>query len=232
MREQTATEHESWQRTLVGPLDQHEVRIDAIDDTMAIDDNLDVSSGAAVCLGMVCMSKGARPDDLVWWVRYHLSLGVYHFFLRVEDASDATRSTLASEEWASCVHASFADGLHVRDCGGLQVARQDEHVQRSIVAAQRAGCTHLLHIDDDELLYLPSGPEELWAHIRGAPPHAAELHVRNLEALAPDTGCTEPFREVSCFRHRPVEYAGYGQLRGSTGKSIGVLRHPGLVPIG
>ena len=49
-----------------------------------------------------------------------VSLGVEHFFLRIEgaDASDATRSALTSDEWASCVHASFADGLHVRDCGG------------------------------------------------------------------------------------------------------------------
>ena len=60
----------------------------------------------------------------------------------------------------------------------------------------------------------------------------AELHLRNLEALSPSADCRHPLREATCFLHRPREYRGYGRLRGSTGKSIGVLRHRGLVPLG
>ena len=48
----------------------------------------------------------------------------------------------------------------------------------------------------------------------------------------PHASCVEPFREVVSFRHRPSEYCGYGSLVGSTGKSIGVLCHAGLVPLG
>ena len=41
--------------------------------------------------------------------------------------------------------------------GGLQVARQDDHVQRSITTARCAGCTHLLelHVAYNALESLP-----------------------------------------------------------------------------
>lgn len=219
------------------PLQQAEVRIDHTTtfqpDGYAADQ--EPSSLPHLRLGIACMSKGAKPEDLEWWLNHHhLLIGVDHFFLRVEQPSIATRELLARPKWVNCVHTTFANDscATARDCGGLQVARQDDHVQRSITIARHSGCTHLLHIDDDELLYLPSGRAAFYQHLHTAPPSAAELHVRNLEALAPTPECVQPFAEVHAYRHRPREYAGYGWLRGSTGKSIGVLRHRGLVPIG
>ena len=209
-----------------GAPEKCEVRIDSEPAPMSS------SEATHCCLGLVAMSKGAATCDLSDWLQHHRALGVAHFFLRVEEACEATRQLLAEHDvWRLCVHATFADGLQSRDCGGMQTSRQDQHVQLSLEHARRAGCTHLLHVDDDELLYLPSGWHALHQCLSDAS-DAAELHVRNLEALAPRADCAAPFRECIAFRHRPAEYCGYGRLCGSTGKSIAVLRQLGLVPLG
>lgn len=190
--------------------------------------------GHHLSLGVACMSKVNSHNDLIRWLHHHrMHIGVEHFFLRLENMPVAAQDILLADEWTFSVHVTFAEGPHARDCGGMQTTRQDEHVQQSIVHARQLGCTHLLHLDDDELLYLPSGLPPLHALMLHASPDAvAELHIRNLEALSPGTSCERPFSDVVCFRHRPREYSGYGALQGSTGKSMGVLRHGGLIPLG
>ena len=190
-------------------------------------------------IGLACMSKGARPSELQHWLRHHRShVGIEVFFIRLEEPSAETRSLVSAAEWATCVHATFADGPHNhRDCGSLQNARQDQHVQQSVQAARALGCTHLLHLDDDELLYLPSGRDRFMATVSvlTTKKGVAELHMRNIEAFSPPRAeCEDPFGDsVVAFLHCPAHYVGYGDMLGSTGKSMGVLSsNPGLVPLG
>ena len=199
---------------------------------------IDQGAGSHLRIALACMSKGARPSDLEHWLRHHRShVGIELFFIRLEDPSAETRSLVLAAEWATCVHATFADDPHnLHDCGSLQNARQDMHVQETIRAARALGCTHLLHLDDDELLYLPSGRDRFMTTVSvlTAQKGVAELHVRNLEALAPRADCDDPLGESAlAFLHRPAQYVGYGDMLGSTGKSMGVLsNNPGLVPLG
>ena len=64
----------------------------------------------------------------------------------------------------------------------------------------------------------------------GPPPMIGDFHLRNLEALAPTDRCSNPFSEVSAFRHRPQDYGAYGGALGNDGKSIGVLA-PDTLPV-
>lgn len=90
--------------------------------------------------------------------------------------------------------------------------------------ARADGLTHLLHLDDDELLYLPAGRKPFYATLCSLPPSIFNVHALTLEAMVPSIGCQHPFSEARVFRHRPAEYSSYGSASHNAGKSIGVLR--------
>ena len=206
-------------------------------------------------LAIASMMK--RPCNVVRWLRHHRDrCGVACFFLRVEETPEL-QELFATPEWRDCVHATFAHGATIRDCGGEQCVRQDLHVAWAIQAAREFGCTHLMHCDDDELFYAPNGKASLHAFLQnpGMPnvvgggvggntsdgggagagrggTNVIELHARVLEAYYPTAESDDPFACARAFRHRPAECARYGWQRGSTGKSIGVLAVPGLQPAG
>ena len=177
-------------------------------------------------LGVVCMTK--RPLCFATWLEYHLCLGVERFYVRVED-TPALASLLEQSRWQNAVRASFHTGT-ARDWA-KQSSRQHEHVVQAIHWARADGLTHLLHIDDDELLCCLYGFEAMRASIECAPADVVNLHLRNLEALVPSAECANPFAEARAFRHRPHEYGAYGRPP-SSGKSIGDLRRPMLQPNG
>lgn len=123
--------------------------------------------------------------------------------------------------WDVLVVPTFDDGTQ-RDYF-KQMDRQSTHVARSIPAARAAGITHLLHVDDDELLYCPHGAARLHAEIAAAAPDRPDLHLCNVEALLPSSSCRSPFLEATVFRHLPTRYVSY-----TNGKSIGRLDAPSL----
>jgi hypothetical protein len=103
-------------------------------------------------LALACMTK--RPGSFEAWLRHHRErVGVEHFFVRVEETPELSE-LFSLPPWDTCVHATFSDGRTARDCGGLQCARQDQHVRDAITHARALGCTHLMHCDDDELFYV------------------------------------------------------------------------------
>ena len=88
-----------------------------------------------------------------------------------------------------------------------QVHRQRAHVNAAIAVARRDGLTHLLFLDDDELLYCPHGVGRLHAELAAAPADRPDVHLRNLEALMPGRASASPFREAHVFWHMPAQCA-------------------------
>ena len=76
---------------------------------------------------------------------------------------------------------------HVTSVGQVgQTERQANHVHSAIAKARRAGLTHLLHIDDDEMVYVPCGLHRLRCELGHATAGGAHnVHALTLEALAP-----------------------------------------------
>lgn len=192
----------------------------------APEDTDSVEAAPEVRLGIAMMTK--RPACLPTWLHYHATAlhCCHRIYIRVEDTPGIEPLLRA---WAPLVVATFHEGTPSRD-NSMLGARQAVHVAESIRAARSDGLSHLLHIDDDELLYLPRGLDAFLRAI-GHAPCAASLHVRTMEALVPSARCTDPFAEATCFRHRPWEFGSYGYPP-SSGKSIGVLACAELCPNG
>ena len=219
---------------LASPLQQAEVLIDA----MPIEEVITAKTAEPLCLGVTCITK--CPANMATWLHHFASIGVQHFFVRVEEDDGALAELFGELRWHDMVHATFAPGVTEADSGPALCSRMDRHTGRAIEHARALGCTHLLLCDDDELLYAPSGLAALHGAIKGIQTGIAELHVRVLEALYPPSlmggasseECGDAFQEATCFKHRPGEYSRYGWQCGSTGKSIGVLSVEGLSPAG
>ncbi|KAH8071412.1 spermidine synthase [Aureococcus anophagefferens] len=105
----------------------------------------------------------------------------------------------------------------------VQMDRQAVNVACAVPRARASGVEWLLHVDDDELLHAPGGVGALWAALKGAPKHACDAHVKNVEALAPDRSCAHPFVECTTFVASTSKYSSY-----TNGKSFGRVGAPGL----
>ena len=174
-------------------------------------------------LGVVLMTK--RPLELSTWLEYHhKGLGIRRFYIQVEDTPQLT-SLLCAPPWDRLVVPCFVNGTS-RDYFG-QMQRQAAHITAVLPRARADGVTHLLHIDDDELLYCPSGVAALIAQLAAAPASCPDVHLCNLEALLPGDACASPFQEATVFSHYPTRYLSY-----TNGKSIGCLDEQSLRPQG
>ena len=175
--------------------------------------------GAGVQLGIVMMTK--KPFDLQTWLTYHyVGLGIRRFYLKVEDTPELA-PLLATPPWDRCVVPSFDD--HTQRDYFAQMDRQAAHIAAVLPRARADGLTHLLHIDDDELLFCPAGIGVLLGELAVAPPSRPDCHLCNIEALMPHDSCSSPFSEAFVFRHFPTRYVSY-----TNGKSIGRLDEPTL----
>jgi len=176
-------------------------------------------AGTRVAIGLVAMTK--QPIDLPTWLHYHHTrVGIAKFFIKVEDTPELA-SLFATPPWDSLVVATFDDGTQ-RDYFA-QMDRQSAHIAATLPLARSLGLTHLLHIDDDELVYASLGARRLHAELACAPIERPDCHMSNVEALLPISNCTCPFRDATVFRHLPTRYVSY-----TNGKSIGRLDAPSL----
>jgi len=172
-----------------------------------------------VILGIVMMTK--KPHDLATWLEYHRRyLGVHRFYIKVEDSPELA-SLFARSPWSELVVPTFDNGTQ-RDYFA-QMDRQSAHIVANLPRAREAGITHLLHIDDDELLYCSHGAAALYQLLATSPADRPDCHLCNIEALLPSDSCASPFRAACVFRHFPTQYCSY-----TNGKSIGSLDAPSL----
>jgi len=163
-------------------------------------------------------------------------VGVGHFFLRVEESSALAHYLQQTPPFDTLCTVTHAERPTLRGWKEQSV-RQMEHIRSSIVQARALEFSHLLHLDDDELLYLPTGPRAFQAAARQCSQHLGDglvdLHALTLEALSPPLSPIEssnPFAECCTFRHCACDYDSYGSGRYSHGKSIGLLAAAGLAP--
>ena len=175
-------------------------------------------------LGVVTLTQGGR--SLSTWLRHHhRHCGIRRFYLQLEPPADP--SVLQQAPWPELVQVvpiGQRSRLVVRDYE-QQMHRQESLIAEAMVRGVKDGLSHLLAIDDDELLFCPAGCAALHAALAEAP--EPSLVLDNLEALAPaaDTpvagtgGRRSFFGRSVVFRHNTSLYVGYRH-----GKAVGALR--------
>lgn len=170
-------------------------------------------------LGIVVMTK--KPMEFEQWLAYHYRIvGVRKFYVQCEDTPELA-NLLCYPPWNECVDATFVGGTR-RDYF-VQMDRQATHVASAVPRARADGVDWLLHIDDDELLYCPQGPEVMWSALSSAPETVCDVHLHNIEALAPDASCSSPFASCTTFVVATSRFTSY-----TNGKSFGKVSKPGI----
>ena len=175
-------------------------------------------------IALACMTK--EPNDMETWLSHHFELGVTRFYLRVE-STPALKELFGQPPWLDCVHADFVEA-GIRDNSSKQTDRQMQHLNAAIGHARADGFQLMLHVDDDELLYAPSGADALHEYLSNLPVHVCNAHALTIEAMMPTHKSRFPFREAIAFRHVPASYGSYGADGMSCGKSFGVLSYSSL----
>ncbi len=170
-------------------------------------------------LALVAMTKSPMHFE-TWLEHHHRVLRVHRFYIRVE-GSEELRDLLAKPPWDGLVVPTYVPDAE-RDYFE-QMDRQSAHTLEAISRARADGCTHILHVDDDELVYCSAGGDALLDHLQTVPAGKHDLHMKNVEALLPSAACVNYFREARAFRHEPTTYCSY-----TNGKSFARLDAPGL----
>jgi|APSaa5957512622_1039677.scaffolds.fasta_scaffold18533_3 hypothetical protein len=170
----------------------------------------DGAQGRSVRLAIVLLVKNPIAFDT--WLRHHLDkIGVHHIYVRSEN-SRAELSGLAERE--PRVTVEFAEDTELNYFSLIE--RQINFITSVIDRARNAGCTHLLHIDDDELLHCPSGTQKFYAYLASMKYDC--ITIRNIEAVYEKSECENPFLGEARFVTRPVNFTAY-----ANGKSIANL---------
>lgn len=179
----------------------------------------DVKNGTAtvlrVKLAIACMTR--HPLAIESWLNHHRNtVGVDHFFICVEDSPDVER--LLRRKYSHCVTMTSNRNSDATPGYFSLMDRQAAHVNRSIELARQRGFTHLVHIDDDELLFCPSGVDAFKGCLGGECEGFSSLHMSNIEAVYEASDCKDPFSTAEWFCIRPKLFTAY-----VNGKSIGTL---------
>lgn len=171
-------------------------------------------------VGIVMLTK--NPVDILGWLEHHRRLGVHRVYVRVEDGPDVVR-VLTRPEYADVVYVDSADGEndYMSPLYFKTMERQTRWVDEAISRARADGVTHLLHIDDDELLYCPLGRATLDAELSNI--QASSIHLDNAEAVYDESNCFSPFATT---RHFCIDQANFTAY--ANGKSFGNLQDESL----
>ena len=141
-----------------------------------------------------------KPHRFEWWLRYHLSLGICHVFVHVEDTPELL-PLLASAEFAPFVtvtHVSEHTEANNPKNGNYYtlMERQEAQVLRSLDECPRHGVDWLFHIDDDELLHLEVPFAQL---VEEAGPSVTCIVLQNVEAIPQKLAVDCIFAELDLF---------------------------------
>jgi len=152
-----------------------------------------------------------KPHRFDWWLRYHKSLGVCHFFIHVEDTPELLE-LLDSDEFRGFVTVTSGEDASPDNYYTLQ-QRQEAQVRRSLKLCRVQRIPWLLHIDDDEILHLDVPFSAITHH---APEGVSSLVFINLEAVPHRLGSHCAFEDITTFTlHKMLAYRN-GKAAGRT----------------
>jgi hypothetical protein len=128
------------------------------------------------------------PPDLSEWIEYHFRIGISRIYLRLE--GERMMNTISILE-------RYPDVIVLETQmypEGDQMLRQTMFVETAIERALEDSMDFLLHIDDDELLYIHPGLglSDLLSQMGNDYDY---LHIDNVEAVYPHTS-----KDQSCYR--------------------------------
>eukprot|EP00933_Yihiella_yeosuensis_P004410 TRINITY_DN108778_c0_g1_i1.p1 TRINITY_DN108778_c0_g1~~TRINITY_DN108778_c0_g1_i1.p1 ORF type:complete len:509 (-),score=70.77 TRINITY_DN108778_c0_g1_i1:90-1616(-) len=151
-----------------------------------------------------------HPAQLKRWLEYHLEhVKVDHVFIKVEDSPDilATVKKLPGKlqnqitlwgsepgDAASLVRQSYSSSRPKDDYTTLQ-NRQREAMTRAKKASSQMGIDWLIHIDDDELLYVPS-QRTVGELLASMPSEYDQAYIPNVEAVYESSNAKDCFGEA------------------------------------
>mmetsp|Transcript_3559 Transcript_3559/g.10221 ORF Transcript_3559/g.10221 Transcript_3559/m.10221 type:complete len:442 (+) Transcript_3559:140-1465(+) len=138
-----------------------------------------------------------KPLYFDWWLDYHITLGISHFFIHVEDTPELL-TFLDSEPYKSLVTVTRkgeGEG-HFRDNYWTLQDRQRAHVNASLARCREMGIDWLFHVDDDEVIWLEKPFREIVAQ---APKATTNITFTNLEAIPTTTDPVNYFEHIRTF---------------------------------
>jgi hypothetical protein len=131
-----------------------------------------------VAAGLALLTR--KPLHFEWWLHYHITLGISHFFIHIEDTPELV-PFLQTEPYRSLVTISEkADGGAFKDNYWTLQDRQRAHVNSSLAKCRERGIDYLFHVDDDELIWLDKPFRDI---VASAPKGTTNLMFPNLEAI-------------------------------------------------
>lgn len=140
------------------------------------------------------VSSQRLPPDARNWIRYHVHVGVTHFYIKFEDTPTEFISEL--QAYAASLGATLytetrnVDRKHEDNYQDL-MTRQAEWVNAALARARADKVDWVFHIDDDEILYPGDAKRDAissWPQVLASvPPSCASIHLQNYEAFSPVT---------------------------------------------
>lgn len=164
-------------------------------------------------IGIVCLTN--NPVDFRTWISHHKNTGIERMYVRVEDTPQLVDELRTMADPSVRIFCDRNDGGNPLSYFTV-MDRQAKHVDEVIQLARSEGLTHLLHIDDDELLYFPAGKRTFLVELLRA--KGSSVRLENIEAIYDASNCSNPFHTTTHFCIRPSEFTAY-----ANGKSIGLL---------
>ena len=178
----------------------------------------------------VVTTMAYNTNSLDSFLCYYLFIGFAKMYVYIDDPTDATvaiarrypsdrvqtivRGTKLEREWRQ-----LPSWSRLQLYAGREVqARQQLNCEHAMSRCRHDGMAWLLHVDSDELLYLPVPSEEFERHQQPRSCHSSALQghlarleelgalmftYRNVEAVPEQLEGTDPLREVGLFKQHP-----------------------------
>jgi hypothetical protein len=142
----------------------------------------------------------APLDETLKFVNYHLNIGVSHMFLCFDDPNDISIEALADNERVTCIRCDSNHWASLTSKAELSIEqRQILNANYAFKLAQRARYDWLIHIDNDELIYVDKSFDILLSNVSQ---NVKILVIEPLETVPEQTKYQSFFEEVTLFKNK------------------------------
>jgi hypothetical protein len=141
----------------------------------------------------------ASAADLRMFVNYHLNCGIDRMFLFFDDPTDENCERFRGDKRLTCIRCDgdYWAATPLQEHSTLE-QRQLHNASKALELAGRAGVDWIVHIDSDELIYVPG--RNLKSHLENVGEDIQAVTFPTLEAL-PALKCAQHiFEEIRWFK--------------------------------